>query len=157
MKIKNQELLLSIGIVIVFEWVACWMFFWIIYGTINYRPRQIPMFVYKTETTDPTELARRKAGITIPPMNLRTPKHATKVKVGTVTQEPTFQPSLTSTLSAAGPCDCLGPDLNCEDFNSQEDAQACWEYCGSLGIDNPFGLDNNADQIACNINPTATP
>ncbi len=51
------------------------------------------------------------------------------------------------------PCDCAGIDLDCSDFSSQEEAQECFEYCQSLGYDDPHGLDGDGDGIACNYLP----
>jgi micrococcal nuclease len=45
---------------------------------------------------------------------------------------PTLTPTLDLTASAtpqaaAGPCDCKGPDLDCTDFATRADAQACYD------------------------------
>lgn len=47
------------------------------------------------------------------------------------------------------PCDCTGPDLDCSDFATQAEAQACYEYCISLGYGDVFGLDRDKDGKAC--------
>lgn len=47
------------------------------------------------------------------------------------------------------PCDCVDPYLDCSDFSSQEEAQECFEYCQSLGYDDPHGLDGDKDGKAC--------
>ena len=52
-------------------------------------------------------------------------------------------------ISQAGPCACTGVDLNCEDFASQLDAQACFEYCRSLDYGDVHGLDADNDGVAC--------
>ena len=45
------------------------------------------------------------------------------------------------------PCNCSGPDLDCDDFVSPEEAQRCYEYCKDYG--DVFGLDRDNDGIAC--------
>ncbi len=52
-----------------------------------------------------------------------------------------------------GPCDCLGPDLDCEDFATQADAQACFDYCKSKDFGDIHGLDEDRDGIACESLP----
>jgi len=52
-----------------------------------------------------------------------------------------------------GPCECLGVDLDCEDFATQADAQACFEYCKSKDYGDIHGLDEDRDGIACESLP----
>lgn len=52
-----------------------------------------------------------------------------------------------------GACDCTGPYLNCSDFATHAAAQACYEYCMSLGYGDVFGLDGDNDGIACESLP----
>lgn len=60
-------------------------------------------------------------------------------------------PSPTPTEPA---CDCAGPDLDCEiDFTIQTEAQACFDYCQSLGYGDTFGLDDDGDGLACESLP----
>ncbi len=47
------------------------------------------------------------------------------------------------------PCDCYGPELDCEDFSSQMQAQGCYAYCNSLGLGDLFDLDLNRNRRAC--------
>lgn len=54
--------------------------------------------------------------------------------------------------SQGGPCNCSGPDLNCDikDFLSHVQAQACYNYCVSQGFGDVFRLDGiDNDGIAC--------
>jgi hypothetical protein len=46
-------------------------------------------------------------------------------------------------------CSCSGDMLNCPDFNSHSEAQTCFDYCKSLGFDDPNKLDRNNNNIAC--------
>jgi len=45
------------------------------------------------------------------------------------------------------PCNCSGPDLDCDDFVPPEEAQRCYEYCKDYG--DVFALDRDNDGIAC--------
>ena len=51
------------------------------------------------------------------------------------------------------PCNCSGPDLNCSDFATHAEAQACFEYCQQQGYGDVFGLDGDDDGIACESLP----
>jgi len=51
------------------------------------------------------------------------------------------------------PCNCNGPDLNCGDFSTHAEAQACYDYCISLGYGDVFGLDGDNDGSACESLP----
>lgn len=58
--------------------------------------------------------------------------------------------------SGGGTCSCAGPDLDCkkEDFPTRAKAQACYEYCKSLGYGDIFRLDgNDKDGLACESLP----
>lgn len=46
-------------------------------------------------------------------------------------------------------CNCSGPDLNCDHFGAQSQAQACFNYCKSIGLGDIFQLDSDNDGIAC--------
>lgn len=52
-------------------------------------------------------------------------------------------------------CNCYGPDLNCKaDFSTHAAAQACHDYCMSLGLGDIFDLDgNDNDGLACESLP----
>ena len=51
------------------------------------------------------------------------------------------------------PCDCAGPDLNCDHFATQEEAQACYDYCKARGYGDVFRLDGDNDGSACESLP----
>jgi micrococcal nuclease len=63
-------------------------------------------------------------------------------------------------MAATGdaPCDCAGPDLDCEDFTTQKAAQACWDFCGGEADGpNPHRLDgNDKDGVVCESSRTAS-
>jgi len=46
-------------------------------------------------------------------------------------------------------CSCSGDTLNCGDFNPQNDAQACMNYCMAQGAGDIHNLDGNNNGIAC--------
>lgn len=68
-----------------------------------------------------------------------------------VTATPTPTATPTSTPSAA-PCDCDGPDLDCDHFDTQDQAQACYEHCLPSHGD-VFDLDRDHDGVACEALP----
>jgi len=49
----------------------------------------------------------------------------------------------------AGTCSCSGDSLNCSDFSSQSSAQACMNYCVSIGAGDIHNLDGDANGLAC--------
>ena len=65
----------------------------------------------------------------------------------TPTPLPTTQPP------PAAVCDCSGNIYNCSDFSTHAQAQACYEYCKSLGRGDIHRLDGDNDGIACESLP----
>ena len=59
---------------------------------------------------------------------------------------PTLQ-STTPPQSAV--CSCSGNTLNCGDFSTHSQAQACYNYCVSLGRGDVHALDGDKDDLAC--------
>lgn len=57
---------------------------------------------------------------------------------------PTIKPT---TASAA--CDCSGDRYNCDDFSSSYTAQACFDYCKSIGRGDVHKLDRDNDGRVC--------
>jgi hypothetical protein len=51
-------------------------------------------------------------------------------------------------IGAPSVCTCQGDTLNCGDFRSQAEAQACYLKCGGLSHD-IYRLDGNNDGTAC--------
>ena len=66
--------------------------------------------------------------------------------------EPEPEPEPTPDPPATG-CNCTGPDLNCSDFSTHAEAQACYERCKGLGYGDVFRLDGDSDGIACESLP----
>lgn len=53
----------------------------------------------------------------------------------------------------AGACSCNG-GLDCKDFSTHSQAQACFDYCYSQGLGDVHGLDgNDKDGLACESLP----
>ena len=64
---------------------------------------------------------------------------------------PTPLPSIQPPSTAV--CDCSSDIYNCSDFSTHAEAQACYEYCKSLGRGDIHHLDGNNDGIACESLP----
>ncbi len=58
-------------------------------------------------------------------------------------------PRLQPIPTGKAPCNCTGPDLDCADFPTRADAQACFDYCRSQGLGDIFRLDADADLKVC--------
>jgi hypothetical protein len=65
---------------------------------------------------------------------------------------PTPVPAPTSAPPAAV-CNCSGLDLDCNNFSTHNQAQACFDYCWSQGYGDVFGLDRDNDGLACEALP----
>jgi len=78
-------------------------------------------------------------------------------KLGLWNAPPTLVVVPTSPGAGSGgnaPCNCSGSDLDCGDFSSHASAQACHDYCKSLGLGDIFRLDgNDNDGLACESLP----
>lgn len=55
--------------------------------------------------------------------------------------------------NSGGACACSGDTLNCKDFSSHAEAQACYSYCASQGMGDIHKLDENNDGNACESLP----
>ncbi len=69
---------------------------------------------------------------------------------------PTIPPStgLTETPNlVAPPCSCTANTLNCPDFTTHDEAQACYAYCVEQGAGDIHRLDGNGDGQACESLP----
>jgi micrococcal nuclease len=62
------------------------------------------------------------------------------------TAKPTSPPNLGNVPEY---CTCKPPDLDCVDFGTHRKAQACYEYCKSLGKGDYYRLDGDDDGSAC--------
>ena len=62
--------------------------------------------------------------------------------------KPTFTPAQTARTSCEV-CSCSGDLYNCADFSTGREAQACFDYCQSIGQGDVHKLDADKDGIAC--------
>lgn len=65
----------------------------------------------------------------------------------TETPRPTPAPATPAPLFTS--CDCSGDIYDCDDFDSWNEAQACFEYCQGAGAGDPHKLDENRNFFAC--------
>ncbi len=91
------------------------------------------------------------------PTATNTPVPATATPTGTPfipTRTPSPTPVQTATQSPPGNCTiCTHDAYNCSDFNTQAQAQACFNYCwGQVGYD-VHNLDADGDGVACESLP----
>lgn len=70
----------------------------------------------------------------------------TPIPSATITSTPTITPVPTVTLKPV--CNCYDPKLSCNDFSTQTQAQACFNYCKAIDS-NWHKLDNNNNGKAC--------
>ena len=85
------------------------------------------------------------------------------VPVATMPPLPTSPPQPTSAPSQptptptpvpqSGVCDCSYNRYNCSDFSTQRAAQACFDYCWSIGRGDIHRLDGDNDGVACESLP----
>jgi len=67
----------------------------------------------------------------------------------TIALAPTITITPSATAVAAPPCSCSGDLYNCPDFSSHVSAQACYNYCVSLGRGDIHRLDGDGNGLAC--------
>lgn len=67
----------------------------------------------------------------------------------TVAPYPTFTRVPTMTPYGYTPCDCAGEDVDCPDFATPLQAQACFDYCWARGYRDVFRLDRDKDHQVC--------
>jgi len=98
-----------------------------------------------TEPTNATEVQLTSTPTTrwLPTQLPTTP--ATKAPEATVQAQPPTAESPSQSVI----CDCSGDNYNCNDFETHNQAQACYEYCKDLGHGDIHGLDGNNDGQAC--------
>ena len=72
---------------------------------------------------------------------------ASQTATATLTPEPTA-----TKTPKPGPCNCTGPDLDCGEFGSHNQAQACFDYCFPQYGD-IFNLDGDGNGLACESLP----
>lgn len=75
--------------------------------------------------------------------------------LGLWTRQSTEVPPLSSNDAgeSAGVCRCTGNVYNCKDFSTQSQAQACYQFCKSLGLGDLHRLDSDHDGLVCESLP----
>jgi len=63
------------------------------------------------------------------------------------------EPPLVVTSIAPFACYCDGDRFNCTNFNSQRDAQVCFDVCVEQGAGDVHHVDDDHDGIACESLP----
>ena len=118
--------------------------------TINFKPMSTPTPL-PTQAYSVTAMPTQVYAAAIIPSNTYS---ATPVPTRdlSITPLPTsYVPPITS-YTGTCPCDCNGPDLNCKDFSSHAEAQACFECCKKTNGD-CFELDRDNDGNVCESLP----
>lgn len=79
---------------------------------------------------------------------------ATATATATSAPTATAQPTPTNTPNPSAPCPCDSNSLNCSDFDTQPEAQVCYDFCmATIGSD-IHRLDGNPNNgIACESLP----
>lgn len=75
----------------------------------------------------------------------------TNTPIPTATLVP-FQPIVPTSGNSGGGdgvCSCNSDTMNCTDFRNQSSAQACYNYCKSIGAGDIHKLDRDNDGSAC--------
>ena len=81
-------------------------------------------------------------------------QQARDAKLGFWTAPPTQAPVPTRASSGGDtPCSCSSNQYNCADFSSHASAQACYDYCISIGRGDVHKLDSDSDGSACESLP----
>lgn len=84
-------------------------------------------------------------------------QQAAAAKLGLWATPPTLAPLPTQAPSGGStgnaPCSCSGNQYNCADFASHASAQACYNYCISIGRGDIHRLDSDSDGVACESLP----
>lgn len=110
-------------------------------------------------------LVSNQQNSTLPPLPTITATPTATATLVIPTAEPTIAatptsmlPTATSTPTAtattqSGPCSCERDLYNCSDFDTQSEAQACFDFCMAQVGSDVHGLDNDGNGIACEALP----
>jgi len=120
------------------------------------QPTPVPTFVFKPIST-PTPMPTQVYSATPIPTQVYTaaiiPSQVYSVtpkptQVYSATPIPTQYIAPVTSYTGTCPCNCNGPDLNCKDFSSHAEAQACFECC-KKSYGDCFKLDRDGDGNVC--------
>lgn len=107
-----------------------------------------------TATATATEIPTDTPTVTPLPTNTETP---TPTETSTTEPTATETPQPTATALPSGPCLCDRDRYNCSDFSTHAAAQACYDYCVSLGVGDIHKLDRDHNGVACESLPLLFP
>jgi cytoskeletal protein RodZ len=115
----------------------------------------------ETPTATSTATATGEATATSTDTPTATEEQATNTPTNTptattqadATDTPTVTPTATATTQPQGPCPCSSDSLNCSDFATHSQAQACYDFCVSQGAGDIHKLDQDGDGDACESLP----
>lgn len=94
------------------------------------------------------------AGTATPTSTIAIVPTITATPTPTSTSTPTRTPTLTPTATqVVGPCPCSADTLNCSDFDTHDEAQACFDFCVSQGAGDIHRLDSDNNGVACEALP----
>lgn len=102
--------------------------------------------------TTPTVKATVRPTSTPKPTYQSTPRPTVRVTPKT-TPIPTQVYVAPAVVSGGGVCDCSGDTKNCGDFNCQEEAQRCHDYCYSK-VGDIHKLDQDGNGVVCESKPS---
>lgn len=123
----------------------------------------LPLVVSQpTNTPEPTATATATSTViptdtpTVTPLPTDT-ETPTPTETSTPEATATETPQPTATAIPSGPCLCDADRYNCSDFSTHTAAQACYDYCVSLGRGDIHKLDRDNNGVACESLPLLFP
>mgnify|MGYP000166695481 FL=1 len=87
------------------------------------------------------------------PTETPTPTATSTLEPPTPTATFISQPPTSTATTEPAVCGCWADLYNCDDFNTQADAQACFSYCISQGAGDVHKLDRDNDGTVCESLP----
>ncbi|MEA3407450.1 MAG: excalibur calcium-binding domain-containing protein [Chloroflexota bacterium] len=126
------------------------------YPTHTPTATNTPVSPTSTDTPLPTHTATETASPSPTDTSLTPTSTGTPLPTSTVTDTP-FASHTPTPTEEEGVCLCDKDRYNCADFATQEEAQACFDYCFERGKGDIHGLDGDGDKVACESLPSATP
>ena len=83
------------------------------------------------------------------PLATKSTTIATTIPTTKPTTKATTVPTPKPTTVKSAVCSCSGDIYNCADFSSHSEAQACFDYCKSIGKGDIHRLDRDNNGYAC--------
>lgn len=127
---------------------------------ISKQPAPVATAPTVTATITPTNTFVPVVTATSPSTATSTPTFtptSTETPIPSPTSTETPVPTSTATQIPSGPCLCSGDLYNCSDFQTQAAAQACFDFCVSVGAGDIHRLDRDNNGVACESLPLLFP